>query len=164
MSIVASPAKVVVIHGAMRTGKTMHAEKFARHYGCARAVDWARCHKPHPAPQDGDLLLTTEPPAVIQKAFPEATIVPINNARRAVSLGDAPDAGFPLSAGAPVTAADFSAIGVTLPLTNAGDGEIIDLRDQVVIQVDPHCALPDDLVAQIVDLIVRTINATEFSA
>lgn len=153
-----------MIHGAMRTGKTMHADKFARHYGCTRTVDWARCHKPHPAPHDGDLLLTTEPPAVIQKAFPEATIVPINTARRAVSLGDAPNNGFPAATGAPVTAADFAALGVTLPLTNAGDGEITDLRDQVVIQVDPHCMLMDDLVAQIADLIVCTVNATEFSA
>lgn len=54
-------APIVIIHGPQASGKTHHAERFLRHYGCKRIVDtWC-------GPQDrklmpGDLALTTEQP------------------------------------------------------------------------------------------------------
>lgn len=36
---------MIVIHGPGRTGKTVHARRFAEHYGCSRIVDI-----PHSAP------------------------------------------------------------------------------------------------------------------
>jgi hypothetical protein len=88
---------IVVIHGAMRTGKTLNAEKFRDHYQCKRVQDWSsfrgRGHSAFPV-REGDLLLTTEAPSVIRRAFPNATVVSINVARRAIGIDPAPAEGF----------------------------------------------------------------------
>lgn len=88
---------IVVIHGAQRTGKTLNAQEFQRLYNCHRVQDWScfrgRGHSEFPV-RNGDLLLTTETPEVIRRALPQAVLVPVNDARRAIGLEPAPEKGF----------------------------------------------------------------------
>lgn len=87
---------MIVIHGHMRTGKTLNAEAFAKVYGCPRIYgDWPfGGHRPG-KPEQGHLVLTTESPARIAKMLSGATIIPINAARARIGLGPAPERGFP---------------------------------------------------------------------
>jgi hypothetical protein len=87
--------RIVVIHGPMRTGKTLHASKFAAHFGCTRTIDWTHA-KQHEQPRDGDLLLTNATPTKILRAYPDAVLVPVNDARLAIGLAEVPKGGFPV--------------------------------------------------------------------
>jgi hypothetical protein len=80
---------IVVIHGPARTGKTHNAEKFRRHFGCARIVDdwWTLKNS---MVRDGDLLITNESErrdfleflASVRSCCPAARIIPIALAHR----------------------------------------------------------------------------------
>lgn len=66
----------------------------------------------------------------------------------------------------PITAADFAALGVVLPLRvdPAYPGTIVDANDCDVCVVDHNGERSDADVAAIVDLILGAVNFTEFSA
>ncbi|AMK18723.1 hypothetical protein [Sphingobium sp. MI1205] len=49
---------ITIIHGPTRTGKTLHRQAFARHYGCSHIVDnWNPSEHELPA-ESGRLVLT----------------------------------------------------------------------------------------------------------
>ncbi|EZP57459.1 hypothetical protein [Sphingomonas sp. RIT328] len=85
---------MIVIHGPQRSGKTLHRELFAKHYGCNRIVDDVMCNDRRIAEQEGDLLLSNEDPDKLARRFPGATIVSIDNARANVGLDAVPVGGF----------------------------------------------------------------------
>jgi hypothetical protein len=90
---------VTVIHGHHHTGKTVNALAFLKQYGCARIVDdWRPRSQFSPAcqPRAGDLILTSESVAVIEKHLPDAQVVDVNTARASIGLCAAPAAGFPI--------------------------------------------------------------------
>lgn len=85
---------VTIIHGPMRTGKTLHRDLFAKHYGCSRVYDDADKGVPNHGGRGGDLILSNDPVAKIAKRYPWALLIPINTARKAVGLEPAPTEGF----------------------------------------------------------------------
>lgn len=108
---------MTVIHGPGRTGKTVHARRFAEHYGCTRIVDipaFSTVRHLRHAVRDGTirndphaiavrgkgtrcLILATEPEDYLRANFPPGTtLIPIADARRDVGLEPIPDGGFPL--------------------------------------------------------------------
>jgi hypothetical protein len=108
--------------------------------------------------QDGDLLLTTETPEVIRRHLPKATIVSVDDARRAIGLDPVPLGGFPVENSRP---ANFHGLGFTMPIARGVDGEIVDANDNVVCLVDHNAELSDDRVAAIQNLIVLALNRYE---
>lgn len=78
------PSVITVIFGPPRSGKTFHAEKFAKLYGCRRIVEQDRRDI---TLKGGDLLLTWETAAAVHKRYrPEAEIrwIAIADAREAI--------------------------------------------------------------------------------
>lgn len=91
----------VVIYGPPRTGKTFHADRFAKHYGCTNVIDEGAFGRQHTGPLGRhDLLLSTDGPATLMHRFigrglcTTAKLISIEDARRALSLGPVPDGGF----------------------------------------------------------------------
>lgn len=98
---VARPAGegITVIHGHQKTGKTVNAHAFFKHYGCTRIVDdWCPASRWNLAreSQDGALFLTNETSVVIEKHLPGARVIDINTARASIGLCAAPERGFPI--------------------------------------------------------------------
>lgn len=50
--------KIIVIQGPARSGKTLHADRFAAHYGISNVIDYDRHHIHHAFPQDSAIILT----------------------------------------------------------------------------------------------------------
>lgn len=151
---------LVVIHGPGASGKTFHADKFKAHYGLETAADW---YSPKrfalPRAPEADLLLTQESAEVVGRAFPEATIVHINDARRAIGLDDAPANGFRAQPWhGIIVAREFIALGYKLPFSYEGDGQIVDAEDRPVCVIDPHGELPNNSADDLAALIVHACN------
>jgi hypothetical protein len=87
---------VIIIFGHQRTGKTLHSDRFAKHYGCSRVYDDQHPRGRQNNARDGDLILSTEPSYMLAKRYPAALLIPINDARLAVGLEPAPAKGFAL--------------------------------------------------------------------
>jgi hypothetical protein len=151
--------RIVVIHGPQATGKTLHASRFAEHYGCARTLDWTHA-KQHEQPLDGDLLLTIEPPAKILRALPDATLIPVNVARAAIGLDPAPAGGFPPIRDVPLTAAILADLGVKVPLRAdvAYPGTIVDAAGRDVCVVDYNGEQSDGAVTSLAGFIADIVN------
>ncbi len=80
---------IVIIHGAMGTGKTFHKAAFARHFRCAKIVDgWDPLA--HELPQDGRLVLTSAHLSLIRQVVRmdrpdcDVRIIDIVTARQAI--------------------------------------------------------------------------------
>lgn len=91
----------VVIYGPPATGKTFNADRFAKHYGCTNIIDEGASGRQHPGPLGRhDLLLTTDGRDTLRHRFvgqglcTYVKLIPIEDARRALSLGPVPDGGF----------------------------------------------------------------------
>lgn len=108
---------MTVIHGPGRTGKTVHARRFAEHYGCTRIVDipaFSTVRHLRQAVRDGTirndrhavavrgegtncLILANEPEDYLRANFPPGTtLVSIADARQQIGLERIPEGGFPL--------------------------------------------------------------------
>lgn len=91
----------VVIYGPPATGKTFNADRFAKHYGCTNVIDEGQASRQHAGPLGRhDLLLTTDGRDTLRHRFvgqglcTYVKLIPIEDARRALSLGPVPDGGF----------------------------------------------------------------------
>ncbi|EGI55062.1 hypothetical protein SUS17_2082 [Sphingomonas sp. S17] len=91
----------VVIYGPPATGKTFNADRFAKHYGCTTVIDEGVSGRQHVGPLGRhDLLLTTDGRDTLRHRFvgqglcTNVKLIPIEDARRALSLGPVPDGGF----------------------------------------------------------------------
>ncbi|WP_343526717.1 ATP-binding protein [Sphingomonas sp.] len=128
----------IVIYGPGRTGKTLHAHRFAKHYGCTRILEIDSIFN------YGDLLRPTEDgtdyliddrycdilPGAGQRCLilcqdihailwgwprPNSKAIPVQEARAAVGLEPIPEGGFPLSAATDRPTGKLSlALGVTV--------------------------------------------------
>jgi hypothetical protein len=94
---------VIVIHGPMRTGKTFHAKRFCEHYRCdivgdldeMSGADLGFKINGGRAPYQSVkmpavarlLLLTTWNPTAISRRLPDARIISIEEARKAIGVG-----------------------------------------------------------------------------
>ncbi|MFN3675322.1 MAG: hypothetical protein ACK4TC_05030 [Sphingomonas pseudosanguinis] len=108
---------MIVIHGPGRTGKTVHARRFAEHYGCSRIIDIPAFstvrhlrravrdgtirNDHHAVPVRGEgtdcLILANEPEDYLRANFPPGTtLISIAQARDAIGLEPVPEGGFPL--------------------------------------------------------------------
>ena len=128
---------MIVIHGPGRTGKTLHARRFAKHYGCTRIVDipdfstaralrkeirageLANNHHATAVAGEGTrcLVLATEPEDYLRANFlPGTKLISIADARAAVGLEPIPEGGFRLPEPAARQASDK-------PLSLGGTGK-----------------------------------------
>ncbi|KTW02811.1 hypothetical protein [Sphingomonas sanguinis] len=87
----------VIIYGPPATGKTFHADRFAKHYGCTNIVDGSeigRIRKGFMLPR-GALFLTTDGlPQLVHLFGAGHTFISISVARRDLDLEPIPDGGF----------------------------------------------------------------------
>ncbi|MDK8186697.1 MULTISPECIES: hypothetical protein [Sphingomonas] len=91
----------VVIFGPPATGKTFHADRFAKHYGCNRVLDEGMDGRRVEGPLGRhDLVLTTDGRDTLRQRFvglglcTNIMFIAIEDARHALSLGPVPDGGF----------------------------------------------------------------------
>jgi hypothetical protein len=84
---------LIVIHGAKATGKTLHGQRFAAHYGCSGVVEELQLWRGQDVPA-GSLILTHRDPRSLLRRWPDARFVHINEARRAIGLEEAPAKGY----------------------------------------------------------------------
>ncbi|NYT43135.1 hypothetical protein HZY97_20335 [Sphingomonas sp. R-74633] len=89
---------ITVIHGPQASGKTFHAERFRKHFGCRDVVDGWRPgsdlsdHSEPVVLRNGDLLLTNANPDAVMKRFGDrgVRLIPIEQARRMIGVGPVP--------------------------------------------------------------------------
>jgi hypothetical protein len=87
----------VIIYGPPATGKTFHADRFAKHYGCTNIVDGSEIARAGTvaALARNDLYLTTEGLQQLVHRFGAGhTFISISTARRDLDLEPIPDGGF----------------------------------------------------------------------
>ena len=116
---------MIVIHGPVRTGKTLHARRFAQHYGCTRILDipafstvralrksiWdgTIARNPHvvvlPGVGTRPLFLATEDADYLRRHLPpETKLISIVDARKDAGLEPIPEGGFPIETTKPAAA------------------------------------------------------------
>lgn len=153
---------VIVIHGAMRTGKTLNADAFARHFGCRRVFgDWPDGAGRSEGPRDGDLVLTTlaRDAIVARLGGMDLRVIDINTARAAIGLEAAPPDGFAFEQAArPSRVRGSAAIALPLRACETHIGSVVDADDREVFVVDANGDLPDDVVRLRVAILVNAVN------
>lgn len=152
---------LTIIHGKMRSGKTLFAKRFREHYNRQHVIDcdFSSRHGMEQLQPD-TLVLTTSSPDLIRKRLHfDRTIremhaddpltfhmVPIEDARKAIGVSPTPEA---MAGGL-----------IQLPVRHDTEypGTIVDLHDRELLVIDPDNDRPDAEVTAIADAIVAAMN------